>query len=97
MQFRRMSSTNLMRFAVASFEPMTVIISVVQTTGLSFLTGGKYMEGWETNNRPQTSGFRLPVLSEQSHNVTELRPHRESVVTCYSSVALDEFPARTLR
>lgn len=61
MQFRRMSSTNLMRFAVASFEPMTVIISVVQTTGLSFLTGGKYRRDGKRiighKLRLQASGF----------------------------------------
>lgn len=60
MQFRRMSSTNRMRFAVASFEPMTVIISVVQTTGLLLSMGEEYMQRQRGNGRPQIQSQASP-------------------------------------
>jgi hypothetical protein len=47
MQLRRISSTNLMRFTLASFGPMTDTINVVQMTGFSFLTVEEYTQAWK--------------------------------------------------
>jgi hypothetical protein len=54
MQLRRMSPTNLMRFTLASFGPITDTINVVQMTGFSFLTVEEYTQAWYEDGRPRT-------------------------------------------
>src|ERR1700733_6293642 len=96
MQLRRMSSTNLMRFTLASIGPRTSISSVVQTTGLPLFMGEEYMQRQQGIGRPQTQSQASPPIGTRWARrrvavgvlLDKLLPSRESVASAHDILRL---------